>query len=210
MTRWLRERLDPTLRVRANPRSYNTELGLPLAILDTAVDSSTLGGAVATVARATARGLLDARPLDVLILEMGLRHEGDARGLSAAVMPDVLVLTPLAPSFSNDLSFLDTVEREVSWLARQVSTRGGTVILCGDDPRLVAAVDPGLPRLRVYRRAQTRYDGNTLLLDVRGDRFAVGVDAVGDSALYALLAGVEVAKALGVDDGAIRRSLAGR
>jgi aminotransferase len=210
MKRWLREMLDPTLRVRANPRSYNTELGLPLAILDTPVDSSTLGGAVATVARATARGLFDTRPLDVLILEMGLRHEGDARGLSAAVMPDVLVLTPLAPSFSNDLSFLDTVGREVRWLARQVSNRGGTVILCGDDPRLVAAVDPGLPRVRVYGRAQTRYDGNALLLDVRGDSFAVGVDAVGDSALYALLAGVEVAKALGVDDAAIRRSLAGR
>jgi aspartate/methionine/tyrosine aminotransferase len=210
MKRWLREVLDPTLRVRANPRSYNTELGLPLAILDTPVDSSTLSGAVATLARATARGLFDARPLDVLILEMGLRHEGDARGLSAAVMPDVLVLTPLAPSFSNDLSFLGTVEREVTWLAREVSASGGTVILCGDDPRLVAAVDSGLPRLRVYGRAQTRYEGNTLLLDVRGDRFAVGVDAVGDSALYALLAGVEVAKALGVDDSAIRLSLAGR
>ena len=76
--------------------------------------------------------------------------------------------------------------------------------------RLVAAVDSGLPRLRVYGRAQTRYEGNTLLLDVRGDRFAVGVDAVGDSALYALLAGVEVAKALGIDDAAIRHSLAGR
>ena len=43
-----------------------------------------------------------------------------------------------------------------------------------------------------------------------GDSFAVGVDVVGDSALYALLAGIEVARALGVEDEAIRRSLAGR
>ena len=210
MKRWLREMLDPTLRVRANPRSYNTELGLPLAILDTSVDSTTLGGVLAAIGRATAGGLFDSRPLDVLILEMGLRREGDARALVAAVVPDVLVLTPLAPSFSNDLSFLDTVEREIAWLAREVSARGGTVIACGDDPRLLAAVDAHGPRLRTYRRTQARHEPNGLRLDVEDETFAVGLDVVGDSALYALLAGVEVARVLGVDETVIRRFLAGR
>ncbi|MET0151985.1 MAG: aminotransferase class I/II-fold pyridoxal phosphate-dependent enzyme [Candidatus Binatia bacterium] len=210
MKRWLREMLDSTLRVRANPRSYNTELGLPLAILDTSVDSTTLGGLLATIGRAMAGGLFDSRPLDVLILEMGLRREGDARALVAAVVPDVLVLTPLAPSFSNDLSFLDTVEREITWLAREVSARGGTVIACGDDPRLLAAVDAHGPRLRTYRGAQARHEPNGLRLDVGGESFAVGLDVVGDSALYALLAGIEVARVLGVDETAIRRFLAGR
>jgi aminotransferase len=209
MKRWLREMLDPTLRVRANPRSYNTELGLPLAILDTSVESTTLGGVLRAIGRATTGGLLDSRPLDVLILEMGLRRAGDARALVAAVVPDVLVLTPLAPSFSNDLSFLDTVEREVTWLARQVSSRGGTVIACGDDPRLLAAVDAH-PRLRTYRRVQARNEPNGLRLDVGDESFAVGLDVVGDSAIYALLAGIEVARVLGVDEAAIRRFLAGR
>ncbi len=210
MKRWLREMLDPTLRVRANPRSYNTELGLPLAILDTSVDSTTLGGALAAVGRATAGGLFDSRPLDLLILEMGLRREGDARALVAAVVPDVLVLTPLAPSFSNDLSFLDTVEREIAWLAREVSARGGTIIACGDDPRLLAALDAHRPHFRTYRRDQVRQEPSGLRLHVGDESFAVGLDVVGDSALYALLAGVEVAKVLGVDGTAIRRFLAGR
>ncbi len=210
MKRWLREMLDPTLRVRANPRSYNTELGLPLAILDTSVDSTTLGGVLAAIGRATAGGLFDSRPLDVLILEMGLRREGDARALFAAAMPDVLVLTPLAPSFSNDLSFLDTVAHEIAWLAREVSARGGTVIACGDDPRLLAAVDAHLPRLRTYRRGQARHEPNGLRLDVGDESFAVDLDVVGDSALYALLAGVEVARVLGVEETVTRRFLAGR
>jgi UDP-N-acetylmuramyl pentapeptide synthase len=208
MKRWLREMLEPRLRVRANPRSYNTEVGLPLAILDTSIDSSTLWGVLSAVARASLRGALGSAPLDVLILEMGLRREGDARALAAAVVPDVLVLTPLAPSFSNDLAFLDTMEREISWLARAVAKRGGRIIACGDDPRLIAATS-GLPSVRTFARNQAQRDGAVLRLEIDGQSFPVALDVVGDSSTYALVAGVEVARALGVEDGEIRRFLVG-
>jgi len=208
MKRWLREMLEPRLRVRANPRSYNTEVGLPLAILDTSIDSSTLWGVLSAMARATLRGALSTAPLDVLILEMGLRREGDARALAAAVVPDVLVLTPLAPSFPDDLSFLDTMEREITWLARSVSSRGGRIIACGDDPRLIVATS-GLPSVRMFARSQAQRDGTALRLEIDGQSFPVALDVVGESSAYALVAGVEVARALGVEDGEIRRFLIG-
>lgn len=208
MKRWLREMLEPRLRVRANPRSYNTELGLPLAILDTSIDSSTLWGSLSAIARASVRGLAASAPLDALILEMGLRREGDARALVAAALPDILVLTPLAPSFSHDLSFLDAMEREIAWLARSVSSRGGRIIACGDDPRLAAATN-GLPAVRTFARAQAQRDDQGLRLEIGGQAFRVGLDVVGDSSIYALLAGVEVAGALGIDGDDIRRFLAG-
>ena len=91
-----------------------------------------------------------------------------------------------------------------------VGRSGPAVIACGDDPRLLAAVDPHRPHLRTYRRDQARQDPTGLRLDVGDESFAVALDVVGDSALYALLAGVEVARVLGVDDTAIRRFLAGR
>jgi UDP-N-acetylmuramyl pentapeptide synthase len=207
MKRWLRQMLESRLRVRANPRSYNTELGLPLAILDTAIDSSTLSGIAAAIGRASLRGLFATAPLDVLILEMGIRRAGDARTLLDAVQPDVLVLTPLAPSFSNDLSFLDTVEREIASLARNVAAHGGRIVACGDDPRLQAAV-AGLSGVRAFGRDQARRN-DRLELDVGGERFVVGLDVVGESSLYAVLAGIEVARLLGVDDGEIRRFLRG-
>jgi aspartate/methionine/tyrosine aminotransferase len=206
MKRWLREMLEPTLRVRANPRSFNTEVGLPLAILDTAVDSSTLGGSLRAIVRATRHGLFGSAPLDALILEMGLRREHDAQALLAAVEPDILVLTPLAPSFSNDLSFLDAVEREVTTLARHVARRGGRIIVCGDDPRLVVAVD-GLCGVRTFTRTQAEESEAGLRLMVDGERFPVTLDVVGESSLYALIAGIEVARALGIADAAIRTFL---
>lgn len=209
MKRWLREMLAPALRVRANLRSYNTELGLPLAILDTAIDSSTLRGIVAAIARATARGLFSVEPVDVLILEMGLRRPGDARALLEAVQPDLLVLTPLTPSFSNDLSFLDAVEREVAELARQVSSRGGGVVSCADDPRLVSAV-AGLPGVRTFGREQAKRSGDSLHLEADGQSFAVTLDVVGESSVYALLAGIEVAKILGVGEATVRSFLESR
>ena len=208
MKRWLREMLEPRLRVRANPRSYNTDVGLPLAILDTSIDSSTLWGALSAMARASLHGFSSSAPLDALILEMGLRHEGDAGALLAAVEPNVLGLTPLAPSFSNDLSFLDAMEQEIARLAGSVASRGGRIIACGDDPRLIAATS-GLPAVRTFVRAQMRRDGAVLHLQVDGQSFPVALDVVGDSSAYALVAGVEVARALGVEDGEIRRFLAG-
>lgn len=208
MKRWLREMLEARFRVRASPRSYNTDLGLPLAILDTPIDSSTLGGVASAIARATARGALASTPLDVLVLEMGIRRTGDAQTLLAAVEPEVLVLTPLAPSFSNDLSFLETVEREITSLAANVARRGGRIFACGDDPRLVAAVE-GLPGVTMFGREQATREGDVLRLDVDGQSLTARLDVVGESAVYALLAGVRVAQLLGVDDEALRKFLAG-
>jgi aminotransferase len=201
--RWLREMLQAKYRVRANPRSYNTELGLPLAILDTPIDSSTLRGTLAALGRAALRGVFAFEPLDVLVLEMGIRAPGDASRLLESMTPDVLVLTPLAPSFSNDLTFLDTVEREIARLAREVADRGGSVVYCADDARLVSAAS-GLPRARSFARAQAVEESGRLRLDVGGERYPVGLDVVGDSSIYALLAGVEVAKLLGVPPPVIR------
>jgi aspartate/methionine/tyrosine aminotransferase len=208
MKRWLREMLETRLRVRANPRSYNTELGLPLAILDTSIDPSTLSGIVSAMSRATVRGLTSSEPLDALILEMGLRRGGDARGLLAAVKPDVLLLTPLTASFANDLSFLDTLEREMAWLARTVSAHGGRIIACRDDPRVMAAID-GVPAARTFSREQAVTEGAELRLEIDGERFAVGLDVVGESSVYALLAGIEVARTLGIEEAELRRFLAG-
>ncbi len=199
MKRSLREMFQGSLRVRANPRSYNTEIGLPFAILDTPIDTNTVPRAVLSLARAAGRGLFAAAPLDLLILEMGLRSPGDAMALLRAVIPNVLVLTPLAPSFTSDLSFLETLEQEISILAAEVSRRGGSVVACRDDPRIGAAVER-LPRVRWFGRDQVREERGGAVLAVEGREYALAIEAVSDSAFYALLAGVEVARLLGVPD----------
>jgi UDP-N-acetylmuramyl pentapeptide synthase len=208
MKRWLREMFEGCLRVRANPRSYNTEIGLPLAILDAPIEGPRARDLVSALVRSVVRGLFASDSLDLMILEMGIRRRGDARALLRAVTPDILVLTPLAPSFTGDLSFLETVEEEVAFLSREVSGHGGQLIVCEDDPRLVAAV-ASLPGVRRYRREQVKHDDGRMALKVDDRCYEVGVDVVGESAGYALLAGIEIAEILGVDEEVIRAFLRG-
>jgi hypothetical protein len=139
---------------------------------------------------------------------MGLSSTGDAQSLLEAVQPEVLVLTPLAPSFSNDLSFLGTVEREIAWLARDVDRRGGRIVACTDDPR-IAAVVAGLSGVVPFGRHQIRQDAEGSVLAIGDALYPVGLDAVGESALYALVAGAEVARILGIEESRIRTFLAG-
>jgi UDP-N-acetylmuramyl pentapeptide synthase len=138
------------------------------------------------VARATLRGLAGRETLDVLILEVGLRERGDAAELLRAVVPDILVLLPLAPSFPNDLSFLETIQEEVRTLARAVVGRGGTVFACADDPRVLDAV-AGLDRVRRFGREQAVETETGLKLSIDGRTIEVVGEVVGDSSLYSLL-----------------------
>ncbi len=206
MKRWFRALFEPAFHVRANPRSYNTEVGLPLAILDAPIDGNRLRDALAALARASFRGLFAAEDLDVLVLEMGIRRRGDARALLRAMTPAILVLTPLAPSFSSDLSFLETVEEEIGFLAREVAARGGRIIACLDDPRLAVALE-GVPQVLPIRTEQVSRSNGLLVLDAHGKRFEVGLDVVGESSQYALLAGIEIAEILGLDERVLREFL---
>jgi UDP-N-acetylmuramyl pentapeptide synthase len=206
--RWLREMFQGALRVRANPRSYNTDVGLPLGILDVAIDGEGIGAAIGAVTRAAWRGLFASDAVDVLVLEMGLRRPGDAAALLRAVVPDVLVLTPLAPSFSNDIPFLDAVQREVAVLGRAVAANGGAIVACADDARLLASLRD-VAGVRTVRSEQARRADGGLVLEAAARRWDVRLDVVGESSVYALLAGIEVARLLGVDDSVVERFLAG-
>ena len=204
--RWLREMLEPSLAVRANPRSYNTDIGLPLAILGVELASDRGTDIAAGLLQAAWRGLVATDRPDVLVLEMGLRRAGDADDLLRAVVPDILVLTPLAPSFAADLSFLGTVEREVHCLAAAVAARGGTIFACGEDPRLASALT-SLPGVKTLHRESFRArDGGAEIESSLGP-LETTLDVVGESSEYALLAGIEVATLLGVDREGIARSL---
>lgn len=209
MKRWLRAMLQPSLRVRANPRSYNTEIGLPLAILDAPIEGDRPSDVLVALLRATSRGVFAADLLDVLILEMGIRCRGDARALLHAMTPAILVVTPLAPSFTSDLSFLDVVENEIAFLAREVAAHGGQIIACLDDPRLAGALD-GVTNVRSILREQITPVDHHLALEVQGRRYEVELDVVGESSQYALLAGIEIATILGLEDQLLRELLKGQ
>jgi hypothetical protein len=79
LKRCLLDLLAPRFRVRANPLSFNTAVGLPLAVLGCEMDTRR----PASVLRAFPQGVRAAygspEMLDVLIVELGVRRAGDMR-----------------------------------------------------------------------------------------------------------------------------------
>jgi aminotransferase len=206
LKRTLQELLGTHYRVRANPLSHNTAIGLPLAVLDCEIDTRRLASALRGLLRAFSAAFLVPNRTDVLVLELGIRQAGDMAAHLEIVRPEIAIVTPLVPSFSADHEALGVLRQEVATLCRTMENAGGTVLLCRDDPTL-AALAQEFSHARLYAREEAIQEDGRWALCVDGHRFRSHRDLSGASSLYAATAAVRVARALGMDDSAIERAL---
>ena len=204
LKRTLSELLARRFRVRANPLSYNTDVGLPLAVLGTELDTRRPLRVAADFARAGWSAYAARERLDVMVLELGVRRAGDMRAHLEIVQPDVVVVTPVAASYRDDLDAVETLREEIALLCRTAATRGAAVLLCADDP-LWAALASEIAGATCYSAAEM-VDG---ALHIGGTVWPVQRDIVGASGQRALAAAVHVARALGMTDDEIAAFLRG-
>jgi len=158
LKRELSERLARRCRVRANPLSHNTDVGLPLAILGIELDTRRPLAVVTGFARALWSAFVTREPLDVMVLELGVRRAGDMRAHLEIVSPDVVVVTPVTASYRDDLDAIETLREEIALLCRDAAARGATVLLCADDPVLATLADQ-LPNAVRYAASDATPDG---------------------------------------------------
>ncbi len=187
------ELLARRYRVQPNPRSYNTDIGLPLAILNIELDSVRLWDLARSFARAVWTALFNTDVLDILVLEFGIRHQGDMQQLVRTVRPDIAILTRLTPSYSTDVEVLQTLQNEMHVLCLAVGARCHFVI-DGDDPLLqdVIASLP-TPPLLLHRSAWLQ-EGSSLQLQGHIRRYAVTREIVGENERFSVQAAVTVAE----------------
>ena len=107
----LRGMLRPYRRTVATPQNLNTEIGLPLTVLAAAPDT------------------------EVLVLEMGMRGEGQIAELARIAEPDVGVIVSIGPVH---LELLGTVERVAAAKAELLAglPEGGTAVVPAGEPLL--------------------------------------------------------------------------
>ena len=207
LKRTLTDLLARRLRVHANPLSYNSDVGLLLAVLDTEIDTRRPLRIAGGFAQALWRAYGPLQPLDAMVLELGVRRAGDMRAHLEIVRPDVVVVMPVAASYRDDLDAVATLRDEIALLCRDAVERGAAVLLCGDDPVLVALAAE-LPGASTFSAEELRADGDHLVLATSSGPLPVRRDVVGASGQRALAAAVRVARALGVDDATIAGFLA--
>lgn len=208
LKRTLTDLLARRLRVHANPLSYNTAVGLPLAVLDAELDTRRPLAVAAAFARALWHAYGPVTPLDAMVLELGVRRRGDMRAHLEIVRPDVVVVTPLAASYRDDLEALGTLRDEIALLCREAAARGAAVLLCGDDP-VLAALAAEIPGATTFSAGELQPGDGGLALAGGDQPLAVRRDVVGASGQRALAAAVHVARRLGLSDADIAAYLAG-
>jgi aminotransferase len=204
LKRTVGELLSAKFRTRSNPLSYNTDVGIAFAILDISFDTRRILSVAGGLLRAAWRALFPDK-IDVLVLELGARHADDMRRLLRVVRPDVAVITALAPSYSEDQDALSTMRAEMKVLIDAMTSRGGTIAACVDDPVLADLATAPLAH-RFGKHNLVERDGHRVLR-IDGRKYEVHREIVGDSSLYALAASVIVAHQLGMDEGAIQQFL---
>ncbi len=193
--RLLAELLAARYQVQTNPRSYNTEIGLPLAVLNVEIAPKSVWSVLHALGRASWSALFSATPLDVLVLELGIRQRGDMRRLLRTVRPDIAIVNTLTPSYSADVELLNTLQDEIQVLRDTIGPRC-RFILDSDDPLLagLAASFAAQPGPVLLKRAAWSLSGAGPVLRSPAHTYPVGRELIGESERSAVQAAVLLAE----------------
>jgi UDP-N-acetylmuramoyl-tripeptide--D-alanyl-D-alanine ligase len=178
--------LSSRLRGSMSPKSFNNNIGVPLAIFPADPQD------------------------DYLVLEIGTNHHGEIRPLADMSLPDIAVITNCVAEHLEGLDDLEGVRRENTSIIGGLNSRG-TLIVNGDDPELIKAVsnwtgrritfgvNPGNDLFAADIHCQET--GTTFNLGRSAQR--VFVPMLGRHAAVNALAAIAVARTMGLPDEAM-------
>ncbi|MFH0929722.1 MAG: Mur ligase family protein, partial [Candidatus Moraniibacteriota bacterium] len=130
--KFLREKYGEK-EVRGNPRSYNTEIGLPLAILYLESGESSFWKWWKILIQAKMKALFSRKFPSKLVLELGVEKKGDMEYLLEMVRPSWVVVTNIEGSYSDAESNLDDVFEEIKLLVEKLPKNGKLILNFNDE-----------------------------------------------------------------------------
>lgn len=131
--------LHGTARIRKSAKSYNSELGVPLTILDLETGWRNPLRWAANLLKGLVTIFYAPDYPDVLVLEVGADHPGDIRRITRWLKPDIAVLTRL-PEFPVHVEHFpspEAVRKEKAELVHALKT-SGTFVANADDAYVLA------------------------------------------------------------------------
>jgi UDP-N-acetylmuramoyl-tripeptide--D-alanyl-D-alanine ligase len=171
--------LGPQLRTHANRENLNTEIGLPLALLEAP------------------------RGTQALVLEMAMRGEGQIAELTAIAEPEVGVILNVGPVH---LELLGTVARVAAAKAELIRDLppGAACVVPADEPLLAGHLRDDLDTLTFGPGGDVRlraFEDGHAVIDARGATVALDLPYAEPHNLQNTLAAVAAATAIGVTPG---------
>jgi len=169
--------LEPHLRIHANRENLNTEIGLPLSVLEAGPGT------------------------EALVLEMAMRGEGQIAELAAIAEPDVGVIVNVGPVH---LELLGTVERVAAAKAELIRdlAPGTSCVVPASEPLLEAHLRHDLDTWTFGPGGQVMllsFEDGQAEIEARGVRHTLRLGFAEPYNLLNTLAAVAAARAAGVD-----------
>lgn len=150
--------------IRGNPKSFNTEIGLPLAVLFLPSGYSSVFKWVDVLLSGTCLSIFSRKFPKVLVLEMGVDRKNDMKYLLSMVKPKIAVITSIDRSFPDNNTTMDDIAQEMKDLV-SVIPEDGAVLLNADDERVTMLKD--------FAKAGVICYGRNLNADVRLDNISM-------------------------------------
>lgn len=184
--------LGSMMRVHAAPRSYNTDVGVPLVVLSCPEE------------------------VDVLVCELGARHPGEIAELCEIVRPEIGVVTGIGVTHLAEFGSRGAIARTKAELLAMLPADGVAVVASDDDylDLLAASTHANLvtvgPGGHVGYGAE-RIDGSGRThgwVRLGADRLAIGVPVAGRALVRNAAMAVTVASRLGVAPSVAAASIA--
>lgn len=208
--------LSGHLHVRKSEKSFNSEIGVPLTILD--LDNAWRNPVkwLWNIMRGFMLIVRHSEYPQWLVLEVGADRPGDIRSIAQWLRPDIAVITSI-PEIPVHVEFFDSPEallKEKQTLAEYLKP-GGKLIINGDDVRMHemqtsyrgASITYGFESNNDYSAShdEIMYEGKApagirFRVNRKGNSVPVMIHgALGRPRIYAALAGLAVANEVGID-----------
>lgn len=115
------------MKVRANPNNFNTEIGLPLAILYLSSGYNYYQKWIPTILKAP-MAIFQKNFPDLLVLELGTSDAGDMKYLLTLVRPRISIVTDITQKYLEGYNDMEEMINEYKLLIKNTHKQGMTVL----------------------------------------------------------------------------------
>ena len=107
---------------RANPKNFNTEIGLPLSILNLPSGYNSVLNWIPAIKQAP--WAVFRKMPEFIILGLGISNPGDMKYLMSIIKPDIAVITEINQRYLEGFEDMDALVFEYEYLAQHIKNKG--------------------------------------------------------------------------------------
>jgi UDP-N-acetylmuramoyl-tripeptide--D-alanyl-D-alanine ligase len=158
--------------VLANAKNFNTEIGLPLAILNLPSGYNSYKNWIPAIVNAPKR-IFSHKSTEILVLSYGTSDPGDMKDLLKVVKPDIAIITDLTQRYLEGFADMDQLMNEYELLIGSLP-KNGVAILNIDNPRLRQLADStNKSHIKYSIDNMSDYQASNIKKNIRGTSFEI-------------------------------------